>query len=55
MASRNVAPAPWQALAMAVRMKRLVKVVVERAMQVARVKGLNKKLSTVSTHRHRMD
>lgn len=48
IASRKVVLAPWQALAMAVRMKRLVKVEVERAMQVASVNGLNKKLSTIS-------
>jgi hypothetical protein len=41
--------APWEALAMAVRMKRLVKAEVERAMHVAIVKGLKRKLFGVST------
>ena len=40
--------APWQALAMAVRMKRLVRLEVERDRHVARVKGLKRKLWMVS-------
>jgi hypothetical protein len=41
--------APWEALAMAVRTNRLVKAEVDRAMHVAIVKGLKRKLSVVST------
>jgi hypothetical protein len=40
--------APWEALAMAVRMNRLVRAEVERAMHVATVKGLNRKLQDIS-------
>jgi hypothetical protein len=47
-ASMKVTLAPWDALAMAVRMKRLVKAEVERARHVATVKGLNRKLRRVS-------
>jgi hypothetical protein len=39
---------PWEALAMAVRMKRFVRAEVERAMHVATVKGLKRKLEGVS-------
>lgn len=39
---------PWDALAIAVRMKRLVKAEVERARHVATVNGLNRKLQRVS-------
>jgi hypothetical protein len=47
-ASTQVMLAPWEALAMAVRMNRLVKAEVDRAMQVAIVKGLKRKLFVVS-------
>ena len=47
-ASTQVTLAPWQALAMAVRMHRLVKVEVERAMHETSAKGLNRKLRRVS-------
>jgi hypothetical protein len=47
-ASTQVTLAPWQALAMAVRMHRLVSVEVERAIHEARAKGLNRKLHMVS-------
>ena len=40
--------APWAAELIASRMKRLLNEVVERAMQVTIVKGLNKKLETLS-------
>lgn len=40
--------APWEALAMAVRMKRFVRAEVERAMHVRTVKGLKRKLRGVS-------
>ena len=40
--------APWEALAMAVRMKRFVRAEVERAMHVRTVKGLKRKLRDVS-------
>jgi hypothetical protein len=46
--SRNVKLAPWHALAMAASMKRFVKAEVERAMHVAIVKGLNRKLHSFS-------
>jgi hypothetical protein len=39
-ASMKVLLAPWEALAMAVRMKRFVRAEVERARQVRTVKGL---------------
>ena len=44
-AKTKVKLAPWEALAMAVRTKRFVRAEVERAMHVATVKGLNRKLS----------
>jgi hypothetical protein len=44
VARTKVMLAPWEALAMAVRMKRLVRADVERAMHVATVKGLKRKL-----------
>jgi hypothetical protein len=47
-ASMKVMLAPWEALAMAVRTKRLVKDDVERAIHVATVKGLNRKLCGIS-------
>lgn len=50
VARMKVKLAPREAFAMAVRMKRLVRAEVERAMQVAKVKGLNKKLVTTSAH-----
>jgi len=48
VASMKVKLAPWDALAMAVRMKRFVRAEVERATQVRTVKGLNRKLYYVS-------
>jgi len=48
VASMKVKLAPWDALAMAVRMKRLVRAEVERATQVRTVKGLKRKLEDVS-------
>lgn len=50
-ARMKVMLAPWDALAMAVKMKRLVRADVERAMHVATVKGLKRKLSRVSSRR----
>lgn len=47
-ARMKVMLAPWEALAMAVRMKRLLKADVDRAMQVAIVKGLRRKLGKVN-------
>jgi hypothetical protein len=41
--------APWEALAMAVKMNRFVKAEVERAMHVATVNGLKRTLFAVST------
>lgn len=40
--------APWEALAMAVKMKRFVKADVDLAMHVVMVNGLNRKLFSVS-------
>lgn len=40
--------APWEALAMAVKMNRFEKAEVERARHVAMVKGLKRKLVRVS-------
>jgi hypothetical protein len=48
-ASMKVMLAPWDALAMAVKMKRFVKAEVDRAMHVAMVNGLRRKLFVVST------
>ena len=45
--------APWAALAMAVRTKRLVRAEGERARQVARVKGLKRKAAAVAVLLHR--
>jgi hypothetical protein len=50
VARMKVKLAPWAAFAMAVRMKRLVRAAVERARHVARVKGLKRKLGTMSAH-----
>jgi hypothetical protein len=47
-ASTQVMLAPWEALAIAVRINRLVKAEVDRAMHVAIVKGLKRKLFVVS-------
>lgn len=47
-ASMKVMLAPWEAFAMAVKMKRVVKDDVDRAMHVATVKGLNRKLCVVN-------
>lgn len=52
VARMNVKLAPCEALAMAVRMKRLVSAEVERAMHVATVKGLNRKLVMCQRMRH---
>jgi hypothetical protein len=49
--SRNVKLAPWHALAMAASMKRFVKADVDRAMHVAIVKGLKRKLCSISGSR----
>lgn len=49
-ARMKVKLAPREAFAMAVRINRLVRAEVDRAMQVATVKGLNKKLVTWSAH-----
>lgn len=48
-ARMKVLLAPWDALAMAVRMNRFVRAEVERARHVRTVKGLNKKLPCVSS------
>ena len=53
VARMKVKLAPWDAFAMAVRMKRLVRAEVERAMQVATVKGLNKKPAAMAALLHR--
>ena len=47
-ARMKVMLAPWEALAMAVRMKRLLKAEVDRAIHVAIVKGLRRKLYMIS-------
>jgi hypothetical protein len=54
-ASIDVMLAPWDALAMAVRMKRLEKAEVDLAMHVAMVNGLKRKLFMVSTRFIRSD
>lgn len=48
MAKTNVMPAPWDAFAIAVRMKRLLRADVDREMHVAIVKGLKRYLPRVS-------
>lgn len=48
MASMKVLLAPWEALAIAVKMNRFEKAEVERARHVAMVKGLKRKLFRVS-------
>ena len=50
VASIKVKLAPWDALAMAVIMKRLVRAEVERATQVRTVNGLKRKLEDVSVY-----
>lgn len=52
MAKINVLLAPWAAFAMAVRMKRFERAEVERARHVAIVKGLKRKLESVSQNTH---
>ena len=49
--SMKVKLAPWQALAMAASVKRFVRAEVERAMHVAIVKGLKRKLCHISWSR----
>ena len=49
MAKTKVMLAPWDAFAMAARMKRFVNADVERAIHVATVKGLKRNLPGVST------
>lgn len=52
MESRKVMLAPWLALAIAVRMNRLLRADVERAIHVTNVNGLNRKLPQLISWGH---